>query len=213
MRISRHSNTMLFAGIAIMALTSGCAKPIQSELYSRSPTETASWKPNKPAEQLLIGVGVDSPSLAMTVRPAAKGLAPSAIPLSNNELLGAINADRKMPALAQAFINQASQMRCFEYVGYVTPENLSRLDYQVELTVTYEHEGNNQVQYCLGRVIANIYNSDHSQLQHRVVRFHEAMYTPGKRNLAFAHDGTDIHSAVQQALFSDLIRVFTIAGD
>ena len=116
-----------------------------------------------------------------------------------------MNADAKMAAVAQAFIEHAAKSRCFKYVGQATPENLSRLDLLIELTVSYEHEGSGNVHYCLGRLIANVYNADHSQFLHRFVKFHEAMYTPGKRDHAFAHDGGDVQAALQRALFDELI--------
>lgn len=195
-----------------MYLAAGCAKPIQSEYYSRTPARNGQeWNAGKPASQLSIGVGVDSPSLAATVRPTANSAAPAAIPLSGPELLAAVNADSKMGAIARAFIQRAAHSKHFKFVGYATPENISSLDMIIELTTAYEHDGNDHVQYCLGRLIANVYDADHSEFLHRIVRFHEAMYTPRKGNPTFTHDGTNVHNRLQNALFDELIE--SLAND
>jgi len=109
------------------------------------------------------------------------------------------------PTSAMAFIRYARNRGAFGFMGWARPVNLDTLDYQIDCTLSFEHEGNDQVHYCLGRIVANIYNADHSQLLARVMRFHEAMYTANPKTPAFAHDGQDIVKDLQEALFNELI--------
>jgi len=107
---------------------------------------------------------------------------------------------------AEAFISHAQRRRAFAFVGWARPDNLDQIDCQIDCKLSYRHEGNKQLHYCLGSLVVNVYNPDHSRLLLRVMRFHEAMYTTDPKNLALTHDGQNVQDALREALFDELIQ-------
>jgi glutamine amidotransferase-like uncharacterized protein len=95
----------------------------------------------------------------------------------------------------------------------VTPTNVQGIDCQLELVLSFEHSGDTQVHYCLGRLVANIYDRGHAQLIGRVVKFHEAMYTASKDNSDTTHDGIRVQNVLREKLFDELIDEFKSACD
>lgn len=205
----RHLVICVFGTPAVLL---GCAKPITTEFYSRSPTAKSEYQAPTPSDQLIIGVGVDSPSLAATVRSASEGRVPSAAPIDGKQLVAAAKADASLRLQAQEFIAYARQKHCFKSIEEVTPENLEKVDLQLELSFAFDEDGDSNVHYCLGRLVANIYNSDHSVLLYRPVRFYEAMYTPSKNRRDLAHDGVEVRATVRRGLFDELIQVLSAAS-
>jgi hypothetical protein len=108
-------------------------------------------------------------------------------------------------ATGQAFISYAASTGVFDFVGWAMPDNVVSLTYQLECTVSFEHDGDSQVHYCLGRLIANVYNADHSRLLERIVKFHEAMYTPRRDDRRYTHESVNVHGTLQNKLFDELI--------
>jgi hypothetical protein len=162
-----HGLPPVLAGF--LGIVAGCAKPIQTELYSRTPDDGPAASTRPAATALRVGMGGDE------------------------------------AAVGAAFIAHAANRQAFASIGWARPENLHELDCQVECTLAFEHGGDSQVHYCLGRLVANIYNADHSRLLDRTVKFHEAMYTPHPRLAHLAHDGTEIEARLRSALFDELI--------
>jgi hypothetical protein len=109
-------------------------------------------------------------------------------------------------AAAEAFVAHAQRRGAFAFVGWATPDNLDKIDCQVDCKLSFRHEGDKQVHYCLGSLVANVYNPDHSRLLARVMRFHEAMYSTEPKNPALTHDGRNMPDALQAALFDELIE-------
>ena len=110
------------------------------------------------------------------------------------------------PLTGGAFISYAASKGAFAHVDWLRPEHIENLDCVVECALTFEHEGGGNVAYCLGRLVANVYTPDHSRLIDRTIKFHEAMYTPQRKDDQFTHDGRDVHAILQAALFDELIE-------
>ncbi len=172
---SRRLACLVILGIVTCA--GGCAEPIKTEYYSRTPPTEPQWRPGGPASSLRVGIGAESMEDGGT------------------------------------FAAYASGQGAFEYLGWARPELIPGLDCQVECAVSFEHAGDKQVHYCLGRLVANIYNADHSALLDRVVRFHEAMYTSKSKEHQFTHDGQNVHEVVRERLFDELIAYLETAPE
>ena len=160
------------AVLSAVTCAGGCAEPIKTEYYSRTPPTEPQWRPSRPVSSMRVGIGAESMEDGGTFAAYASGLG------------------------------------AFEYIGWARPELVPNLDCQVECAVSFEHSGDKQVHYCLGRLVANIYTADHSALLDRVVHFHEAMYTSESKRPQFTHDGQDVHKAVRERLFDELIACF-----
>ena len=85
------------------------------------------------------------------------------------------------------------------------------IDCQLVLMLSFEHSGDSHVHYCLGRLIANIYDGAHARLIGRVVKLHEAMYTSSKNNPHTTHDGISVQGVLRDKLFDELIDKFRSA--
>ena len=155
--------------LSAVTCAGGCAEPIKTEYYSRTPPTELQWRPSKPASSLRVGIGAESMEDGGT------------------------------------FATYARRQGAFKYIGWARPKLIPDLDCQVECAVSFEHGGGKQVHYCLGRLVANIYNADHSALLDRTVRFYEAMYTSKSKEHQFTHDGQDVHKVVRERLFDELI--------
>ncbi len=114
--------------------------------------------------------------------------------------------------VGEAFIRYAREIDAFEYISWAKPENIESLDCQIECVVSYVHEGSSQVHYCCARLIANVYNADHSRFLQRVVRFREAMYTADRKREGYSHDGVNVHETLKKQLFDDLISATSPRG-
>ena len=163
----------LTISVLALALLCGCAKPIKTEYYSRTPVDVPSADMvsvcDGDVQTLRVGVGAES------------------------------------MATGQAFVSYAASTGVFDFVGWAMPDNVESLAYQLECTVSFEHDGDSQVHYCLGRLIANVYNADHSKLLERAAKFHEAMYTPSRGDRRYTHEGVNVHGTLQDKLFDELI--------
>lgn len=104
-----------------------------------------------------------------------------------------------------AFISHASNHGGDGRVAWVRPEYLADLDCQVSVAVHFENDRDGDVRYCLGRLIANVYDGDRSEFLGRIVRFQELMYTPKPGEEWILHDGRDSRDVVRAALFEDLL--------
>ncbi|MCO6437285.1 MAG: hypothetical protein J5J06_09390 [Phycisphaerae bacterium] len=121
-------------------------------------------------------------------------------------MLAEQSAYRAARDTAEAFISQAKDSGRFESIGWVRPETMQALDCQLELSVSLESSSQKGVRYCLGRIVANIYDNEHSRLLDRVVLFHEVMYTPRNSKQPYvAYDGSSVHKIVRTGLFDQLM--------
>lgn len=180
----------------------GCAKPIPTEYYSRTPPSAAP-RELPGGKALRVGVSVDVTWALESVRATKAKRDVGVIP----DVLYAPARE-----LAEAFITHARDRSAFAEVDWVRPQRVEALDYQVELLVSFEYGGGKSPKYCLGRLVANLYSADHSKLLDRAVFFHEAMYTSKdskqpQRTLA----GEDVLVALRAALFDQLIARMTKA--
>ena len=176
--------TACLATLGTFVVGVGCAKPITTEYYSRSPVARADWRLDKPSGELRVGVGGDS---------AHRNVSEEAVLMKQ----------------AGAFVSHAAGS--FRKIELLSPENVESLDCQIELMLSFEHAGDKQVHYCLGRLIANVYDPAHARLLSRVVKFHEAMYTPAEKNVDATHDGDSVPVKLQSVLFDELIAEFKTA--
>lgn len=208
----RNSGTTAFVGLTIhlaLVLGSGCAKPIATEYYSRTPDTPTEWRLEKPTGQVIVGLAIDSPSLvAYGESSAAPRTINQAVEVARREA-----CDTLLTQQAGAFLNYASTANAFGKIAFVTPTNVQGIDCQLELMLSFEHAGDSQVHYCLGRLIANIYDGAHAQLIGRVVKFHEAIYTSSKNNPDTTHDGIQVQNVLREKLFDELIDEFKSACD
>ncbi len=148
----------------------GCAKPIETRIYTRTPPGDVPPSLGRSGASLRIGLGCEA------------------------------------PADAEAFIAHAQHCGAFAFVDWARPENLDQIDCQIDCKLSFRHEGDKQVHYCLGTLVANIYNPDHSRFLARVMRFHEAMYSTDPKNPALTHNGRNMPEALRKALFDELIQ-------
>lgn len=163
--------------LSIVMCAGGCAKPIKTQYYSRTPQTDSQWRPGKRASSLRVGIGAESMEDG------------------------------------GAFATYAGGQGAFEYIGWARPQLIPDLDFHVECVVSFEHDGDKQVHYCLGRLVANTYNADHSVLLDRTVRFHEAMYTSKSKEDQLTHDGQDVHEVLRERLFDELIAYLGAAPE
>lgn len=208
----RNAGTTAFVGLTIhlaLVMGSGCAKPIATEYYSRTPDTPTEWRLDKPNEQVIVGLAIDSPSLvAYGDSSAAPRTINQGVEVARREA-----CDTLLTQQAAAFLTYASTANAFGRIAFVTPTNVQGIDCQLELMLSFEHSGDSQVHYCLGRLIANIYDGAHAQLIGRVIKFHEAMYTASKNNPDTTHDGIQVQNVLREKLFDELIDEFKSACD
>lgn len=199
-RIVRSS---LGALVALSLLGLNCSKPKTLQYYSRTPEDIKAAKNLPQGRPLRVGVSVDVPRPVRPVR---------ANDVAFDPMIAEATAYQEARATTQSFLAHALQSGKFQSVDWVRPETMEQLDCQVELSVSLESSPGPGVRYCLGRITANIYNRDHSNLLDRVSLFHEAMYTPkGSNQLHIAHGGSNVHEVVQAALFDQFIGYLTAA--
>jgi len=194
---------MTFAALTTMAMLfgAGCAKPIAPLYYTRTPLDVTTANGLPKGRGLRVGVGVD-----LSVSPQPRGGRNAPAGLAAAEATAYLVAQQ----VAEAFIQHAREREAFANVNWVLPEDVGTLDCQLEIDLSYEESGNRQAHYCLGRLVANIYNGDHSQLLDRAVFFHEAMYTAkDSKQSHMTSTGEDARASLRSALFEELINFMT----